>query len=57
MNRIYQGRVTKVQILKPGTKGNKPEDWTELDKNTWQSALWQHHELFQDAVNFSSTPN
>lgn len=56
MNRIYQGKVTDVQRLKAGTKGNKPEDWEDFDndakqaKNKWQSALWQHHQLFQDAV-------
>ena len=44
MNRIYQGRVTKVEI--PDGKGG----WEPLPD--WQSALWQHHELFQDAVNY-----
>jgi hypothetical protein len=46
MNRIYQGRVSSVQIPKPGEK-NK---WHDLPN--WQDALWQHHELFQDAVNY-----
>ena len=50
MNRIYQGRVSRVEILLPGKKGNKPEHWTELAD--WESALWKHHELFQDAVNY-----
>ncbi len=36
MNRIYQGRVSKVF-----------DDQQELDINV----LWQNHELFQDAVN------
>jgi hypothetical protein len=45
MNRIYQGRVTSVEILKDG----KPEP---LPKQEWQQALWQHHQLFQDAVNY-----
>lgn len=49
MNRIYQGKVTKVEKIKVGAKGKSPEDWEEL--KDWQSALWQHHELFQDAVN------
>lgn len=43
MNRIYQGKVTKVEIFTDG----KPEP---LDN--WQDALWQHHQLFQDAVNY-----
>ena len=46
MNRIYQGRVSSVQIPKPGVKN----EWQPLDN--WQDALWQHHELFQDAVNY-----
>jgi len=46
MNRIYQGRVSNVEI----PTGNKDEPWQPLDD--WQSALWQHHELFQDAVNY-----
>lgn len=50
MNRIYQGRVSKVQTLKPGTKGINPEVWQDLP--AWEDALWQHHELFQDAVNY-----
>ncbi len=45
MNRIYQGRVSSVQIPIPGKK-NK---WEPLPN--WQDALWQHHALFQDAVN------
>ncbi len=50
MNRIYQGRVTKVEKLKPGRKGISADDWEEL--KDWQDVLWQHHELFQDAVNY-----
>ena len=46
MNRIYQGRVSSVQIPKPGVKN----EWEPLPD--WQDALWQHHELFQDAVNY-----
>jgi hypothetical protein len=49
MNRIYQGRVSNVQTLKPGTNGKSPGDWEDL--KDWPSALWQHHELIQDAVN------
>lgn len=47
MNRIYQGRVSKVEIPKPGDKENP---WQPLPN--WQDILWQHHELFQDAVNY-----
>ncbi|MFA7344400.1 MAG: hypothetical protein WC003_08860 [Terrimicrobiaceae bacterium] len=60
MNRIYQGRVTKVQIPKEGvTKPKLPEDWQDLDpddpresRRLGEEALWKHHELFQDAVNY-----
>lgn len=46
MNRIYQGRVSKIQFLKPGTK----DEWTEPQDDL--TPLWEHHELFQDAVNY-----
>ncbi len=46
MNRIYQGRVSKVQVLKAGKKN----DWDEPQEDL--SMLWRHHELFQDAVNY-----
>jgi hypothetical protein len=47
MNRIYQGRATRAELI--DDKGNPlpaPEKWDGLD------ALWQHHALFQDAVNY-----
>jgi hypothetical protein len=43
MNRIYQGRVTQVEIQGGKDEQNKPLD---ID------VLWRHHELFQDAVNY-----
>jgi hypothetical protein len=46
MNRIYQGRVTKVEIL-----NGKSADAQPQELSNWQTALWQHHELFQGAVN------
>ncbi len=91
MNRIYQGRVTKVEI--PGSKdadgnmqwhplGFTREKFQHLEKERdclrllaknesaegiearqklaelnrqlnepWQNALWQHHQIFQVAVN------
>lgn len=51
MNRIYQGRVSKVEVV-------DGKDWKPFDPDPklatakWQAALWQHHELFQDAVNY-----
>ena len=55
MNRIYQGRVSKVEIL-----DGKNADGQPLEN--WQSVLpvapklseggGQHHELFQVAVNY-----
>ena len=48
MNRIYQGKVSKAELL--DAKGNliatPPQDWN------WEAALWNHHALFQDAVNY-----
>ncbi|MCC7518086.1 MAG: type V CRISPR-associated protein Cas12b [Verrucomicrobiae bacterium] len=52
MNRIYQGKVTNVKIQ------NGLGEWSEFDtdskqsKAKWEKALWEHHELFQDAVNY-----
>ena len=49
MNRIYQGKVTAVEIPDGKDERGQPK-WKELDD--WQSILWQHHQLFQDAVNY-----
>lgn len=46
MNRIYQGRVTRVEVPKAGSKG----EWVELPDG--EQMLWNHHALFQDAVNY-----
>ena len=48
MNRIYQGRVSKVEIPDGKDEHGKPE-WKRLDDG--ESAPWQHHQLFQDAGN------
>src|SRR5260370_31695924 len=49
MNRIYQGKVIAVEI--PDGKDEQGKlKWKKLDD--WQAALWQHHELFQDGVNY-----
>lgn len=47
MNRIYQGRVSKVEVYDSSTKKG---DWKPITK--WEDALWEHHQLFQDAVNY-----
>ncbi|MCB1228587.1 MAG: type V CRISPR-associated protein Cas12b, partial [Verrucomicrobiales bacterium] len=63
MNRIYQGRITAVQMAKPivreelngflkATKKKTQGNWQNLEKEKWENLLWQHHELFQDAVNY-----
>lgn len=52
MHRIYQGKVGKVE-LSDGNGGWKPfNDDPKRAKGKWQEALWRHHELFQDAVNY-----
>ncbi len=48
MNRIYQGRVTKLELL----GSVKDEVLQEITKLEGEQLLWQHHELFQDAVNY-----
>jgi hypothetical protein len=45
MNRIYQGRVIKVEPLNDG----QPEP---LPKREWQKASWQRHKFFRNAVNY-----
>lgn len=58
MNRIYQGRVTKVQLCcePQETKEVGPQKEGKAKKPEWrkmpdgEAALWRHHELFQDAV-------
>lgn len=49
MNRIYQGRVTKVEIPDGKDEHGNPK-WKKLDDGEF--ALWHQHELFQDAVNY-----
>ncbi len=46
MNRIYQGRVCGAQILDDQGNDLTPSDWDFV------SRLWEHHALFQDAVNY-----
>lgn len=50
MNRIYQGRVSSVETLNPDK--NAPPDQRWLPLANWETKLWKHHELFQDAVNY-----
>jgi hypothetical protein len=45
MNRIYQGRVSKVEIIYG--KDTEPQPLIG-----WLDKLWEHHDLFQDAVNY-----
>jgi hypothetical protein len=45
MNRIYQGRVTKVEDV-------DIIESTGTSPSTWAQWLWAHHVLFQDAVNY-----
>jgi len=54
MNRIYQGKVTAVEIPDGKDEHGQPK-WKKLDD--WQSILWQHHQLFQDAVNYCTLAN
>lgn len=50
LSRIYQGRVSKVEIENPDAATRQTEPWVQLPD--WQNALWRHHVLFQDAVNY-----
>jgi hypothetical protein len=53
MNRIYQGRVTRVEVPNPDPTTAKDKPWIPLEG--WDTRLWYHHELFQDAVNYYAT--
>ena len=49
MNRIYQGKVTAVEIPDGKDEPGKPLGYWSLSIGDSPKAL--HHELFQDAVN------
>jgi hypothetical protein len=57
MNRIYQGKVTTVEIANLDKNAPPDKRWLPFDPNSkqakakWQSALWQLHQLFQVVVN------
>ena len=52
MNRIYQGRVSRIETLDPesGEVSSALEGRDLADQSA--SPLWKHHEIFQDAVNY-----
>jgi hypothetical protein len=58
MNRIYQGRVSSVQFPVGGKKKIQTTEWEELHndpkeaKKRGEQILWEHHEIFQDAINY-----
>lgn len=49
LTRIYQGRINSVEICE-GKDENNHQKWKAMPN--WQDALWKHHCLFQDAVNY-----
>lgn len=58
MNRIYQGRVTALEKQNPDQAAAKSAPWEPLDsdpkraREMGEEMLWEHHSLFQDAVNY-----
>lgn len=51
MNRIYQGRVHCLELL--GNSGESPQIFEKAHlKHQANNPLWQHHEIFQDAINY-----
>ncbi|MDD2675966.1 MAG: type V CRISPR-associated protein Cas12b, partial [Methylacidiphilaceae bacterium] len=52
MNRIYQGKVTRVEWVGEDNKLQPFSDDLKAATKQWRKALWEHHELFQDAVNY-----
>ena len=49
MNRIYQGKVNAVEIFE-GKDESGNSNWKKLDG--WQASIWDHHTIFQDAINY-----
>jgi hypothetical protein len=45
MNRIYQGRAINCELYSESSSS-----WEALPN--WEQVVWDHHELFQDAVNY-----
>lgn len=52
MNRIYQGRVSTVELLKEKPQKEGDPLIRECSKKEGGQLLWDFHELFQDAVNY-----
>jgi IS605 OrfB family transposase len=52
MNRIYQGKVTAVEIPDGKDKWKQFDPDPKKNRGEWQSVLWKHHEMFQDNVNY-----
>lgn len=50
MNRIYQGRVSAVEIENPDSSSAHTTPW--LQAPAGEEFLWQHHAHFQDAINY-----
>jgi hypothetical protein len=52
MNRIYQGRVTSVEVAASKREFRPVSEDPKEARRIGESILWEHHELFQDAVNY-----
>ena len=53
INRIYQGRVSRVQVLNAKATGSNPDEWKDLTNG--QDLLYENHALFQAATNYYAT--
>jgi hypothetical protein len=51
MNRIYQGKVTAVEIPDGKDEQGKPK-WKRIANCDWRRTLREQHEIFQDGVNY-----
>lgn len=51
-SRVYQGRVSRATLLSKNGRGkNQIVEESEVP-GSWEKALWDHHCLFQDGVNY-----
>lgn len=53
MNRIYQGRTSRLDLLSDAKKDPEVlQSFASKELTNQANPLWQHHQVFQDAINY-----
>ena len=52
MNRIYQGRANKLELLDDQKIPEITAEYSRSKLSEFDNPLWQHHQIFQDAANY-----